>query len=67
LKIKQQTTALLSQEGQRDREAHPAGGGSKTEAFRDGNHPSHDLDFVSIMLPKSLNGFAPPGSPSLRS
>jgi hypothetical protein len=47
--------------GQRDREAHPAGGGSKTETFRDGNHPSHDLDFVSIMLPKFLDGGALPG------
>jgi hypothetical protein len=37
--------------GQRDREADPAGGGSIAATFRFGNHPSHDLDYVSIMLP----------------
>ena len=31
--------------GQRDREAYPAGGGSIW------NHPPHDLDYVSIVLP----------------
>jgi hypothetical protein len=37
--------------GQRDREADPAGGGSHNELLRPWNHPSHDFDFVSIVLP----------------
>jgi hypothetical protein len=41
----------LDSGGQRDREADPARGGSKAEPLRFWNHPSHDLDFVSIMVP----------------
>jgi hypothetical protein len=42
-------TALLSQEGSTTNGR--ARGGSKAETLRFWNHPSHDLDCVSIMLP----------------